>query len=347
MQHPHLEKQADLIEQALAAHGVESRVIGGVVTPGFVRYEVTMPISTRLQKVLALHDEIALLLGAPDVRVYRQDGVLVVEAPRQRPSQVRLLSLCRSLPKIPPLTAVLGIDASGAPLLLRIPSPDVAHVLVAGSTGSGKTVLLRAMLASLALFSSQSALQLVLIDPKGRGFEPLARLPHLARPVITEADAAVRLLHGLVDEMEHRDREHRSTPALIVAIDELADLRMVGGKGVEEALTRLTQRGREAGIHVIMATQRPAATVVGSLVKANLPVRLVGAVGSAEDAKVASGIARSGAERLRGRGDFLLVGRGQSLRFQAAYITETEIREAVQKLNLPVNSLTAPARRTA
>ncbi|MCO6452945.1 MAG: hypothetical protein J5I90_19330, partial [Caldilineales bacterium] len=122
-----------------------------------------------------------------------------------------------------------------------------------------------------------------------------------------------------------------STPALVIVIDELADLRMVGGKAVEDSLTRLTQRGREAGVHVIVATQRPAATVVGSLVKANLPVRLVGAVGSPEDAKVATGIAASGAEKLRGRGDFLLVSRGQSIRMQAALCSEDEIAEQMRR----------------
>ena len=221
----------------------------------------------------------------------------------------------------------------GRRLLLRLPSPEVAHVLVAGTTGSGKTALLRALVLSLALYNPQGALQVALIDPKGRGFGALAGLPHLVRPAVTEPEAAVRLLAGLVSEMERRDREKRNRPALVVVIDELADLRMVGGQGVEEALTRLTQRGREAGVHVVTATQRPAATVVGSLVKANLPVRLVGAVGSADDARIASGLAGTGAERLRGRGDFLLVARGETIRLQVAYLSEAECQQVVRRLN--------------
>jgi S-DNA-T family DNA segregation ATPase FtsK/SpoIIIE len=213
---------------------------------------------------------------------------------------------------------------------------------VAGTTGSGKTALLRSIILSLALNNPQRSLQLALIDPKGRGFGPLAGLPHLVRPVVTEAEMAVRLLAGLVEEMERRDREKRNQPALVVVIDELADLRQTGGKTVEEALTRLTQRGREAGVHVIVATQRPAATVVGSLVKANLPVRLVGAVGSPEDAKVATGVAGSGAERLRGRGDFLLVARGQTVRLQAAYVSEREVSEAVARLCARSLHITTP-----
>ena len=138
----------------------------------------------------------------------------------------------------------------------------------------------------------------------------------------------------LVNEMERRDTAKRSSPAIVTVIDELAELRMVNGKVVEETLTRLTQRGRESGIHVILATQRPASTVVGGLVKANLPVRLVGAVGSPEDAKVATGIAGSNAERLQGRGDFLLVSHGDAIRFQAAYVREEDGRKLVDSLRL-------------
>jgi S-DNA-T family DNA segregation ATPase FtsK/SpoIIIE len=328
-----LEAQANVIEHVLANHKIHSRVWGGAVTPRFIRYDLTTAAGVRVQKVLALKDEIALSLSVSDVRLYRKEGAIRVEVPRTRPSIVRLLPLMRSLPKLPPLAAVLGVDEEGVPLLLRLPSPDVAHVLVAGTTGSGKTALLRSLVLSLAMHNPQHVLQLVLIDPKRRGFGALAELPHLLSSVITETDDAVEALQHLVRQMERRDREKRNSPALVIVIDELADLRMVGGKRVEDTLTRLTQRGREAGIHVIVATQRPAATVVGGLVKANLPVRLVGAVGSPEDAKVATGIAGSGAERLRGRGDFLLVARGQTIRLQAAFIDDRETAKVVKRLS--------------
>ncbi len=336
-----LEGQANVIEHVLANHKIHSRVWGGAVTPRFIRYDLTTAAGVRVQKVLALKDEIALSLSVSDVRLYRKDGAIRVEVPRTRPSTVRLLPLVRSLPKLPPLAAVLGVDEEGVPLLLRLPSPDVAHVLVAGTTGSGKTALLRSLVLSLAMHNAQRLLQLVLIDPKRRGFGALAGLPHLVRPVIDETDDAIETLQDLVGQMERRDQEKRNSPALVVVIDELADLRMVGGKKVEDTLTRLTQRGRESGIHVIVATQRPAATVVGSLVKANLPVRLVGAVGSPEDAKVATGIAGSGAERLSGRGDFLLVSRGQTIRLQAAYIDERETKMVVQRLNARTRPVTS------
>ena len=327
-----LEQQADAIESVLRAHKVVARVWGGTVTPRFVRYELTTTTATRINKVLGLKDEVAMMLGVPEVRMYRKNGAVYVESPRTRAGVVKLLSLNKTLQKMPLGSFILGVDEEGAPLLLRLPSPDVAHILVAGSTGSGKTVLLRSMLLSLALRHSPRTLQLLLIDPKSRGFGPLADLPHLVAPVITEPEAAILALAQAVQEMEARDKARRSRPLYVVAIDELADLRMVGGKQVEQHLARLTQRGREAGVHIIVATQRPAATIMGGLIKANLPVRLVGAVASPEDAKVATGMARSGAERLRGRGDFLLAARGDLVRFQAAYISQQEIRAAVRQM---------------
>jgi len=325
-----LDRQADIIESVLSAHKIEGRVWGGTVTPRFVRFDLTTLLGTRVQKVLALREEVAMRLGVPDIRLYRKGDAIRVEVPRRDMAIVRFNVLRKNLRRLPWLTAILGVDEDGSPLLLKITSPDVAHVLVAGATGSGKTVLLKNLVLSLALYNPQSRLQLAIIDPKARGLIALNDLPHLIRPVETEPEKAVQVLEGLVIEMERRDRMKISRPAIVVVIDELADLRMVAGKRVETALTRLTQRGREAGIHVIIATQRPAAAIVGGLIKANLPVRLVGAVTTPEDAKVATGIAASGANRLRGRGDFLLIARQETIRFQAAYTTDEEIRHIVR-----------------
>ncbi len=324
-----LNRQADVIESVLAAHKIQSKVWGGTVTPRFVRFDLTTSIETRVQKVLALREEVAMRLGVPDIRVYRKGDAIRVEVPRSDLAVVRFDVLRKRLKRIPPLTAILGVDEDGAPLLLNITSPDVAHILVAGTTGSGKTILLKTLVLSLALYNPQSKLQLAIIDPKARGMAALADVPHLLRPIESDPKRAIDLLEGLVVEMERRDRLRISRPAIVIVIDELADLRMVAGKRVERALTRLTQRGREAGVHVILATQRPAAAIVGGLIKANLPVRLVGAVTTPEDAKVATGIAGSGANRLRGRGDFLLAARQEMVRFQAAYASDEEIRRLI------------------
>ena len=331
------ELQAARIESVLGAHKVPARVWQATVTPRFVRFDVTTALGTRLSKVSGLAEELAFALGARATRVYREGGVLHVEVPRETARTVALLPLCGRLAAVPPYCAVLGVDAGGAPLLLRLDSPDVAHVLVAGTTGSGKTALVRTVLLSLAMHNHPGHLQFVLIDPKGRGLAPLAGLPHLWRPggpgAVQDVAAAVTVLEALVAEMARRDAAGRALPRLVVAVDELADLLQTGGKPVAETLTRLTQRGREAGIHVLAATQRPSAALVGGLMKANFPVRLVGSVVSAEDARVAAGLPGTEAERLLGRGDFLLVTRGQVIRFQAAYAAGNEVDTLVTRVS--------------
>ncbi len=322
----------------LASHKVPARVTGGIITPRLVRYHVTTPLGVKVGKVASLSEEIALSLGASSCRVHRHQGQVEVEVPRAKGKVVPILPLCQRLGArgagtVPSHTAVLGLDQEGVPLLLRLPSSNVAHVLIAGTTGSGKTALARTIVTSLALYNSQRKLQLVLIDPKGRGFLPFEGLPHLLQPVVTRVDEALPLLHRLVSEMERRDAEGRSEPRLVVALDELADLVQVGGREMEGALTRLTQRGREAGIHLVACTQKPTAAVIGGLVKSNFPVRIVGSVPSPEDAKVATGIAGTGAERLLGQGDFLVVAQGQVTRMQAAYTSVELVREVVVGLN--------------
>jgi DNA segregation ATPase FtsK/SpoIIIE, S-DNA-T family len=354
--------QADRIEMVLASHKVPARVTGGTVTPRLVRFHLATPLGTKVRQVSGLAEEIALSLGAPTCRVYRYQGQVEVEVPRAHGQVVHLLSLCRRLGQesaggdsqarrgpawtMPPITAVLGLDQDGAPLLLRLPSPNVAHVLIAGTTGSGKTALACTVVASLAMHNHQRALQMVLIDPKGRGLGPFTGLPHLIGEgqVISDVAEAAEKLGWLVAEMEQRDVEQRAEPRIVVVIDELADLLQVGGRMVEQHLTRLTQRGREAGLHLVGCTQKPAAVVIGSLIKSNFPVRLVGAVTSPEDAKVATGLAGSGAERLLGQGDFLVIAKGQVTRMQAAYIAKDEIGTLVSdlKARTPL-ALSAPA----
>lgn len=333
MRRQDLEFQADRIEMVLASHHLPTQVWGGVVTPRFVRYHLSPALGTRLARIQALSEEIALSLGVPSCRIIRNGGTLNVEIPRVEAAAVRLLPLLDQLAFVPPCTPVLGLDETGVPILLNLTSPDVAHVLLAGTTGSGKTALARAMIISLALHSRQRELQLALFDPKGRGFAPLDNLPHLLFPVVRDPWAAPERLHGLVAEMERRDRMGIDSPRVVIFIDELADLILVGGAEVEEALTRLTQRGREAGLHLVACTQKPTVAVIGSLVKSNFPVRIVGSVTSPEDAKVASGLAGTGAERLLGRGDFLIVAKGQVTRLQAAFISDGEIAQVLTNLN--------------
>ena len=256
-----------------------------------------------------------------------------MEVPRVKTEPVRLLPLCNRLALIPPYTAVLGVEENGTPLLVRLTAPDVAHILIAGTTGSGKTALARTLITSLAMHNRQSEVQLVLIDPKGRGFGPLAQLPHVLGEVACDVPSAMERLRWVMEEMERRDRHQLSRPLLVVAVDELADLLHVGGQPVEAMLTRLSQRGREAGIHLVACTQKPTAALIGGAMKANFPVRLVGTVATKDEARYATGLADSGAEKLEGKGDFLLVAKGEQVRFQAAWLGPHDLKQVLAALS--------------
>jgi S-DNA-T family DNA segregation ATPase FtsK/SpoIIIE len=341
-----LEFQADRIDAVLAVHKVPACVTGGTVTPRWVRFQVLPAVGAKISRIKGLSEELAAALDAPSCRVSRRGAAVDVEVPRDDPRPVRLLPLFRMLSGddqgIPPATAVLGVAEDGMPLLIRLSSPDVAHMLLAGTTGSGKTALLQTIVLSLALTNPCPGrrgkdLAMVLIDPKGQALGLFNGLPHLARPVIWDVEEMGEALHSLVRLMERRSifrSSHERGPQsrVVVVIDELADLLMVGGKEVQTTLTRLTQRGREVGIHVIAATQKPTASVLGSLIKANFPVRLVGRVTSATDARTATGWSGTGAERLLGRGDFLAVAEGRLIRFQGAYVSPSEIRQMVARI---------------
>jgi S-DNA-T family DNA segregation ATPase FtsK/SpoIIIE len=241
-----LEYQADRIEAVLAHHKVPARVTGGTVTPRWIRFQVVPALGARIASITGLAEELAAALDAPTVRVARQGATIAVEVPRDDPHPVRLIPLLRGMRNVPPVTAVLGIAEDGVPLLIRLPSPDVAHILVAGTTGSGKTALLRAMVLSLAYLDHRpqtidhrpqtidhrpqtidhrpqtidhrpqtvvggpSSVVFVLIDPKGSAFRDLEGLPHLARPVIRDPAEAVEALGSLVRLMEVRvDKDTR------------------------------------------------------------------------------------------------------------------------------------------
>jgi S-DNA-T family DNA segregation ATPase FtsK/SpoIIIE len=334
-----LEYQADQIEMVLVSHRVPGRVTGGTVTPRWVSYQIVPEITSKISKILGLSEELAMRLGAQRVRISRQGAALQIDVPREDGQVVRLMSLINRLREVPRQSAILGMDETGLPLLLRLPSPDVAHVLVAGTTGSGKTALARSMALSLAMHNRLGEIQMVFIDPKGNGFDPFVSLtengyalPHLLRPTVSDVHQAIFLLGEMVEEMVRRDRENISEPRVVIFIDELADLMEQGGKAMDRLMTRLTQRGRSAGIHIIACTQKPLAASIGSLTRSNFPVRLVGSVASPDDAKIAAGISGTGAEKLLGRGDFLLVAKGHVTRFQAAYVNEQEIRHIVSRM---------------
>lgn len=341
----HLEYQADRVEAVLAAHRTPVRVCGGTVGPRLIRFFLTLAPQVRLSNLTALTNEVALALQVQAVTIKRgQDGV-ILEFPNPDPQTVKLLPLLREVQPLPMGALLLGMQADGVPLLARLQSPDVAHILIAGTTGSGKSVLLRSIAASLMLNNDPANLSILAIDPKGRTFPAGFTCRHLLRGhVITDPQTAKEALASVVKLMEVRDKRRESVPLIVVLIDELADLVMTGD-GIETHLVRIAQRGREAGIHLVAATQRPSAAVLSGLMRANFPLRLVGRVISPEDARIAAGRGGTAADKLSGRGDFLAVG-GDMLRFQVAYLDAAELQAQVMTgapaFALPVIEETEP-----
>lgn len=343
-----LEFQSDRIEAVLTQHGVAARVTGGTVTPRWVRFQVLPAVGAELSMIKGLSAEMAAALSAPNCRVSRRGAAVAIEVPRDDPQPVRLLPLLNQLqgmslsrgdlPGIPAMCATLGLIDDGTPLMLRIPSPDVQQVMVAGTTGAGKTALLQSIILSLAMTNPAAELNFLLLDPKASAFNLFKGLPHLARPPICEKEEMIEALHSLVRLMERRSKGWASATTgqarqhVVVVIDELAALLLMSEKAARWALIRLTQRGNAVGIHVIAAIHKPAMAAQGFLTKANFPVRLVGRTTSVEDGRTATGWSGTGAERLVGQGDFLAVAEGRVVRFQTAHVSPEEIRDVVQVL---------------
>jgi S-DNA-T family DNA segregation ATPase FtsK/SpoIIIE len=321
-------RYARAIDDLLRQRGIRASVCEAHVQTRMLTFVVRPEFGQPVDALPRLANDLAAALAADNVTVLRRGSMVHVTMPNPEARPLLLRELLDNLHAVPANTcmSVLGSTDDGAPLLLRLTSPDVAHVLVAGTTGSGKTALLRTIAASLAYYTSSAAMRMVAVGVRLRC---LNAIPHIAKAVIEDETIAVQTLAGLVRLMEQRDRENQSEPRIIVIIDELADMMMIGGAEAEYNMTRLLQRGRGVGIHIIAATQKPTAAVIGSLVKANFPVRLVGKVASADDALVAAGQRGSGAERLSGRGDFIAVAEGRLHRFQAAFISEDEMNDLV------------------
>lgn len=328
-----LDYQAAQLEFALACHKVRAAVYNVQVQPRTVAFSFRLLAPARVPAVLRLAPDLALALGARDCTVRRLGAAFVAEVPWERAAVVHLPGLLRRLQvagQAAPFSAVLGLSADdGTVLQIRLSSPEVAHILIAGTTGSGKTTLARSMLASLLASTSPRHLTVAVVDPKAH-FADFAGLPHLAGPVATTPADWTSLILRLVAEMDARYESpaagRRARHRFLLVIDELADvLDTTADPALEPALQRLAQLGRDAGIHLLLCTQRPSAAAVSSLITSNLPARLVGRVVKAEDARIATGRGGTGAERLGGRGDFIAVVGDRQLRFQAAYLDPADL----------------------
>ena len=310
----------DILDESLISFGIEGFVSEGFRTDTTDTFQITTVSGTRFKKIKDLEQDIAVDLGKNSIRVFKNSNGIFIEVPRESSQISKLDELIFKLKNVPKMTAILGISTEGKPLGIRITSSECPHILIAGTTGSGKTALLRSFLVSLAYFNSPNQLSIILIDPKGRGLKPLEKLPQVHDNVLNDISEIVEKLNWAVKEMEARDKKEISEPRIIIAIDELVDLVTVAEDEIRQPLSRLLQRGRQAGIHVVAGTQKPSAGLLGTNLIPNFPVRLVGAVANKTEARTATGIAGSGAELLNGKGDFLIVISGITTRFQAAYL---------------------------
>ncbi|MGH3015933.1 MAG: DNA translocase FtsK, partial [Gaiellaceae bacterium] len=319
------ERTAEALLQALANFGIDATLVGQVVGPRVTRYELQLAPGTKVGKVAALKDDLAYALATTEIRILAPipgKQAVGVEVPNLSPNIVTLGDIFDELPaSASPLTAWLGKDISGASVhadLARMP-----HILIAGTTGSGKSGCINTMLCSILLRATPDDVRMILVDPKRVELGLYESIPHLLTPVVSSPKTASAVLTNVLTEMERRyermslararnlselnralrKRGDQTLPYLLVVIDELADLMMVSPQEVEDAVIRLAQKSRAVGIHLVLATQRPSVDVITGMIKANVPSRIAFAVSSQTDSRVI--LDTSGAESLLGQGDML------------------------------------------
>ncbi len=340
---------ATALVEALGHFGVQAKVIGTVAGPHITRYELRLAPGTKVAKVAQLKDDLAYALAATDIRILAPipgKQAVGVEVPNVHRRIVRLGDVFQEPPKDwSPLTVWLGKDVAGKAIgadLAKMP-----HLLVAGTTGAGKSGAINAMLSSVLLRASPHEVRLVLVDPKQVELNHYESIPHLLTPVITSPRMAANALQNLVKEMEARygimslartrslielnkaraKRGETPLPYILCVIDELADLMMVAPADVEDSIIRLAQKARAVGIHLVLATQSPRVDVITGMIKANVPSRIAFSVSSQTDSRVI--LDQNGAESLLGQGDMLFspVGSSRLQRIQGAYIDERQIEK--------------------
>jgi S-DNA-T family DNA segregation ATPase FtsK/SpoIIIE len=333
---------------ALSDLGVEAHVVRAVVGPRVTRYELRLGSGVKVGKVRNLQQDIAYALAATEVRILAPipgKSAVGVEVPNTRPAKVTLGDVFQAYPDANDWTLPVGLgkDISGRAVFFDL--SEMPHLLVAGTTGSGKSVMLNGLLTSLLLTTDPRQVKMVLIDPKRVELSQFGRVPHLITPVVTDVKKAANALAWAVAEMERRyevlekigvrsvegynDRAETQMPYVVVVIDELADLMMQAGAKVEDAIIRLAQKARAVGIHIVVATQRPSVDVITGMIKANVPSRIAFAVSSQVDSRVI--LDSPGAEGLLGMGDMLYkpVSAARPSRVQGAFISEAEVDRVV------------------
>ena len=344
---------AQSLTRALADFGVDARVTGQITGPRVTRYELQLAAGTKMSKISALKDDLSYALATTEIRILAPipgKQAVGVEVPNLSPNLVTLGDVFDGLPATAsPLAVWLGKDISGNAVwtdLARMP-----HLLIAGTTGAGKSGCINTILTSVLLRATPDDARLILIDPKRIELSLYESIPHLLTPVVSSPKEAAIVLANVIAEMERRyerlstvrarnlaeanrsfrQRGEETLPYLLVVIDELADLMMISPQQVEDAVIRLAQKSRAVGIHLVLATQRPSVDVITGMIKANVPSRIAFAVSSQTDSRVI--LDQAGAESLLGQGDMLFkpLGTSRLQRVQGAYVTEEEIALLVEQ----------------
>ena len=342
------------LEEVLKVFDISGKIVQVNIGPTVTQYELDLKAGTKVNKLLGIQREIALAMAAKDVRIQAPipgKNTIGIELPNKINSSVSFKEVLSNMPEINEKTLLavgLGKDIMGKVKWCEINSTP--HLLVAGSTGSGKSVCINCIIASILMRSKPDQVKLVLVDPKKVEFSMYNGIPHLLSPVVTDAKKASIALKNIVHEMERRyellehtknknitaynkycetHTEYQKLPYIVVIIDELADLMLVAAKEVEDSIMRITQMARAAGIHLIVATQRPSTDIITGVVKANIPSRISFAVSSQIDSRTI--LDMGGAEKLLGKGDMLFLPMGESIpmRVQGAYVSEEELQKLV------------------
>jgi S-DNA-T family DNA segregation ATPase FtsK/SpoIIIE len=362
----YVESMGHTLEAALAAHGVDTRLVGMTVGPTVTRYELELGAGVKVAKVTNLQRDIAYAMAAADVRILAPIpgrsaiGVEVPNHQRQLVAVGDILASAEAHAATHPLEVALGRDIAGRPVIENLAT--MPHILIAGATGAGKSSCINSVLTSILVRATPDQVRLILVDPKRVELGQYNGLPHLLTGVVTNPKKAANALAWAVHEMERRydllaevgvrdvtgynaafdrgelegtaglgeePRTYDRLPFILVVVDELNDLMMVAARDVEESICRIAQMARAVGIHLVIATQRPSVDVITGVIKANIPSRLAFAVSSLADSRVI--LDQPGAERLIGKGDMLLLSASSSVsrRIQGAWVTEEEVRKVV------------------